>query len=140
MIVTYPKAFEAWYARHGDLSSAQWQIGQYKRSLFLAWKAGRNYERKKEMNKEQTVDASRVMLAQASGAVIERRTRTGSDGLINPWQIVDIPSWNWTDFDYRIRPQKPEYVWISFNEDSTPESYITTHISTKGMTRYRKDE
>ncbi len=81
-----------------------------------------------------------VMQAHEDGSIINRRTKTGSDGLINPWFISDTPGWNWMDFDYRIEPSEPEFVWISFDADSTPRSCITTHVGTAGMIRYRKDE
>ncbi len=79
-----------------------------------------------------------VMQALEDGSIIEHQRITSQDP--NPWETVDEPVWNWAYYTYRIKPSEPEYVWISFDADSTPKSCITTHVGTAGMIRYRRDD
>lgn len=50
----------------------------------------------------------KVMSAALAGAIIEYRERGGE------WSTV-IPSWDWDDFDYRVRPE-PEQVPFTFED------------------------
>ena len=61
------------------------------------------------MNKEQTVEAIKVMTAYVDGAEIE------SNWGQNKWcHLTDgvVPGWDWTKADYRIKPKLREF-WIT---------------------------
>ena len=53
-----------------------------------------------------------VMQAANEGKAIQRRHRThrNIDGF---WKDVRSLHWNWTDFDYRVKPAEPRRVWVN---------------------------
>ena len=53
-----------------------------------------------------------VMQAANEGKAIQRRHRThrNIDGF---WKDVRSLHWNWTDFDYRVKPAEPRRVWLN---------------------------
>lgn len=54
-----------------------------------------------------------VMQAANEGKAIQRRHRThrNIDGF---WKDVRVLHWNWTDFDYRVKPAEPRRVWLNW--------------------------
>lgn len=57
-----------------------------------------------------------VMLAYADGKTIQYRKRYGPPGNTPEcdWSDHQSPQWNWTDFEYRVKPEPMEIeVWVS---------------------------
>ena len=76
------------------------------------------------MNKEQTIEAIRVMQAFVDGKEVEWRYRS-----IEGWDtIITIsPKWNWEDCEYRIKPTATLRPWTV---DEVPLGSI---MRTKGL-------
>lgn len=73
------------------------------------------------MNKEQTLEAIKVMQAYVDGEEIE----VSAYGKI--WQPVREPSWHWDDVEYRIKPKPVEFkVWY---RDSDKNIYNPKYFS-----------
>lgn len=53
-----------------------------------------------------------VMQAFEDGQEIERKIRPTGE----KWLEVGLPSWNWSDNDYRIKP-KPLEFWVNVKDD-----------------------
>lgn len=53
-----------------------------------------------------TTEMTKVMLAYERGEKIEMHARNAFDD--NDWCDIDLPLWNWSDIDYRVKP-KPTY-------------------------------
>jgi alkanesulfonate monooxygenase SsuD/methylene tetrahydromethanopterin reductase-like flavin-dependent oxidoreductase (luciferase family) len=63
------------------------------------------------MNKEETRKAIEVMQAYVDGEQIELQWSVGE------WETYDHdgkPTWNWSKYDYRIKP-KPREWWLDLN-------------------------
>ena len=60
-----------------------------------------------------TKEMIEVMQAYDRGEQIERRDRCG-----NNWLLAPIPSWDWVQYEYRVKP-KPKYVPFD-----TPEEFL----------------
>ena len=60
-----------------------------------------------------TKEMIEVMQAYDRGEQIERRDRCG-----NNWFLAPIPSWDWVQYEYRVKP-KPKYVPFD-----TPEEFL----------------
>ena len=60
-----------------------------------------------------TTEMIEVMQAYDRGEQIERRDRCG-----NNWFLAPIPSWDWVQYEYRVKP-KPKYVPFD-----TPEEFL----------------
>ncbi len=89
------------------------------------------------MDKEQTARAAKIMQACSKhGVITERRIIDAEPD--RPWHTLKEPDWNWTVYDYRIKPAEPEYVWVSLKQDGPP--FVCFHTPTEGMTRYRRDK
>jgi len=60
------------------------------------------------MNKEQTIEAIKVMQAFVDGKeVIARHVGIGR------WETLSSPKWNWEDCEYRIKPTPVLRPWTS---------------------------
>lgn len=63
-------------------------------------------------HKEATAYMIEVMQAYVDGKEIEARTNPESE-----WQPCGRPAWQWTMFEYRVAPPKPDELhWPSLNE------------------------
>jgi len=51
-----------------------------------------------------------ILQAYKSGKKIQYKTRFG------PWKDIDVPAWNFTRYEYRIKPE-PRVRWIVESED-----------------------
>ena len=60
------------------------------------------------MNKEQTIEAIRVMQAFVDGKEVQFRHR----GLVE-WDTVIVPTWNWSDIEFRIKPTAKLRLWTA---------------------------
>ena len=54
-----------------------------------------------------------VMQAAKEGKAIQRRHHHLHDIDVH-WIDAPKPSWNWTAFDYRVKPAEPRRVWLNF--------------------------
>ena len=61
-----------------------------------------------------TKEMIEVMQAYDRGEQIERRDRCG-----NNWFLAPVPSWDWVQYEYRVKP-KPKYVPFE-----TAEEFLT---------------
>ena len=61
---------------------------------------------REEMNREQTIEAIRVMQAYVDGKDVESMY----DG---KWAIIYVPRWNWDDAYYRIKPTPVLRPWTA---------------------------
>jgi len=59
------------------------------------------------MNREQTIEAIRVMQAFVDGKEVE--FKWGS----MDWNSTDKPEWNWSAYDYRIKPTPVLRPWTA---------------------------
>ena len=59
------------------------------------------------MNREQTIEAIRVMQAYVDGKEVE--FKWGS----MDWNSTDKPEWNWSAYDYRIKPTATLRPWTA---------------------------
>lgn len=59
------------------------------------------------MNPEQTKEAIRVMQAYVDGKEVEYKW-----GLMD-WNSIDKPEWNWSAYDYRIKPTATLRPWTA---------------------------
>lgn len=102
------------------------------------------------MNKEQTLEAIKVMQAYVDGEEIEFRHDTA-----DYWARISLDggdvSWSWSAFRYRIAPQKPsinwdhvsdEYNWLAVDKDGnaylfTSKPELCAPIWTTGYGRAR---
>ena len=55
-----------------------------------------------------------VMQAAKEGKEIQRRHLHGIDA---PWIDTPKPSWNWSTFDYRVKPAEPRRIWVNMYDD-----------------------
>lgn len=53
-----------------------------------------------------------VMTAAKEGKAIQRRIRANRD-IDGFWNDADRQHWNWTDFDYRVKPAEPRRIWVN---------------------------
>lgn len=53
-----------------------------------------------------------VMQAAKEGKAIQRRHRTYRD-MDGFWNDADSQRWNWSTFDYRVKPAEPRKVWVN---------------------------
>ena len=53
-----------------------------------------------------------VMQAAKEGKAIQRRHRHLHDIDVH-WIDAPKPSWNWTAFDYRVKPAEPRRIWVN---------------------------
>ena len=65
-------------------------------------------------DQEKAKTIADVMLAFAAGKPIQARIRDRSEGY---WGAVVGPSWNWHDYEYRVKPPEPRTIWIVFSKD-----------------------
>ena len=62
----------------------------------------------------------KVMQHYKNGGEVEYTTKRGIN---SPWEAVTLPSWDWVDFDYRIKKEKeekPKIVigkWLLYDKD-----------------------
>jgi hypothetical protein len=63
------------------------------------------------MNKEETIEAIKVMQAFVDGETITARPRYQLDSTT----IAKSPAWNWSDTLYEVKP-KPREAWVAFSE------------------------
>ena len=61
-----------------------------------------------------------VMQAFARGEEIEQCER-----LFDNWYASPLPSWNWKEFDYRIKPKEPVYEYQYAFKDEDGNAKIT---------------
>ena len=54
-----------------------------------------------------------VMQAAKEGKAIQRRSRAHRD-IDACWGDAPQPSWNWTYFDYRVKPAEPRRIWVNW--------------------------
>ena len=54
-----------------------------------------------------------VMQAAKEGKAIQRRHRHLHDIDVH-WRDAPKSSWNWTSFDYRVKPAPPRRVWLNW--------------------------
>lgn len=59
------------------------------------------------MNREQTIEAIRVMQAFADGKEVEFKWMS------KDWNSTDKPEWNWSAYDYRIKPTAKLRPWTA---------------------------
>jgi len=60
------------------------------------------------MNKEQTIEAIRVMQAFVDGKEVEYKHR----GTVE-WDTITTPHWNWINCEYRIKPTPVIRPWTA---------------------------
>ena len=53
-----------------------------------------------------------VMQAAKEGKAIQSRHRPHRD-IDVCWRDAPKPSWNWSTFDYRVKPAEPRRVWVN---------------------------
>ena len=53
-----------------------------------------------------------VMQAAKEGKAIQRRHHYLQDADVH-WEDTPKPVWNWTSFDYRVKPAEPRKVWLN---------------------------
>lgn len=51
-----------------------------------------------------------VMQAAKEGKAIQRRHLHDTDEC---WRDSPDPSWNWVQFDYRVKPEEPSRIWLN---------------------------
>lgn len=61
------------------------------------------------LSQEAARHMAMVMMAFAEGKVIEFRS-TNSEG--SWWKVAENPAWDWSKFQYRIKPDVPEYMEV----------------------------
>ena len=59
------------------------------------------------MTPEQTIEAIRVMQAFADGKEVEFKWMS------KDWNSTDKPEWNWSAYDYRIKPTETLRPWTA---------------------------
>lgn len=59
------------------------------------------------MNIEQTIEAIRVMQAYVDGKEVEFKWMS------KDWNSTDKPEWNWSAYDYRIKPTAKLLPWTA---------------------------
>ena len=59
------------------------------------------------MTREQTIEAIRVMQAFADGNEVEFKWMS------KDWNSTDKPEWNWSAYDYRIKPTATLRPWTA---------------------------
>ena len=59
------------------------------------------------MTREQTIEAIRIMQAYVDGKEVEFKW-----GLMD-WNSTDKPEWNWSGYDYRIKPTPVLRPWTA---------------------------
>ena len=59
------------------------------------------------MNIEQTIEAIRVMQAYVDGKEVELKWMS------KDWNSTDKPEWNWSAYDYRIKPTATLRPWTA---------------------------
>ena len=64
-----------------------------------------------------------VMQAFKEGKAIQSRLRAHRD-VDEFWSYAPAPSWNWTVFDYRAKPELRR-VWLNIREDVMPSVYTS---------------
>ena len=62
------------------------------------------------MNKEQTREARDIMDAFMNGETVQYKKATGG------WRGATNPTWNFVNYEYRIKP-KPREFWIELNAE-----------------------
>lgn len=88
------------------------------------------------MNREQTVEAIKVMQAAVDGKPIQhqyRRDEAVNDKVV--WHNSAAPSWDWVNHEYRIKPEPMEIeVWM--DADGVPKELVSeTYKDIPGMTQ-----
>ena len=91
------------------------------------------------MNIEQTIEAIRVMQAYVDGKEVE--FKWGS----MDWNSTDSPEWNWSAYDYRIKPTAKLRPWtadeVPLGAQVRSKSYHPDHrslITTSGNPIHRE--
>ena len=80
-----------------------------------------------------TAEKIRVMQAFEDGAEIECKFT-----LVDCWQSISCPDFNWASYDYRIAPKAPETIYIGIaNEQNEFSTQITTHDSYRHSAPFR---
>lgn len=86
------------------------------------------------MNREETKEAIKVMQHYADGGEVEASGGDGWHRFISP----GAPSWNWVDFEYRIKEEPMSIDWshlrddiIAVAADSYGNAYAHTTIPSK---------
>lgn len=64
-----------------------------------------------------TLNKITVMQAFADGAIIERNTRR-----TKVWSSDNDPSWDWNNYEYRVKPTKPD--WVDWDAIATRFKYM----------------
>ena len=64
-----------------------------------------------------------VMQAAKEGKAIQSRLRTHRD-IDEFWSYVLAPSWDWSVFDYRVKPAEPRKVWMIMYPTMGGRSYV----------------
>jgi len=78
-------------------------------SVFRYMVAENNKKMEHYMSKQSTIDMIKVMQAYVDGKEVEYK---GYDG----WYKADIPTWDWADCEYRIKPQATKMTVAEINE------------------------
>lgn len=73
-------------------------------------------------SKELTVDRIAVMKAYVDGSEIQFIGHNKKGG---KWSDVPFPVWDWSLFDYRIKPVPSEVYVVEGTNNSTKSSYMT---------------
>jgi hypothetical protein len=91
------------------------------------------------MNIEQTLEAIRVMQAFVDGKEVEFKWMS------KDWNSTDIPEWNWSEYDYRIKPTATLRPWtadeVPLGAQVRSKSYHPDHrslITTSGNPIHRE--
>jgi len=77
-------------------------------------------------------EISDVVMAYATGATIQAVRKASADDL---WcSIANPPSWNFEDYDYRIKPEPPKLMeqWINVYTDHVSAPYDTKANADEG--------
>lgn len=67
-----------------------------------------------------------VMKAFDSGEWCEWQPQEGGD----EWRIVDIPSWNWDEINYRIKPRDPREFYVTVYPEYMGKPRNVGHVHT----------
>ena len=59
------------------------------------------------MTREQTIEAIRIMQAYVDGKEVEFKWMS------KDWNSTDKPEWNWSAYDYRIKPTETLRPWTA---------------------------
>ena len=91
------------------------------------------------MTREQTIEAIRIMQAYVDGKEVE--FKWGS----MDWNSTDKPEWNWSAYDYRIKPTATLRPWtadeVPLGAQVRSKSYHPDHrslITTSGSSLHRE--